>query len=378
MATCVLPPEADLAQLKRQAKELKSAQHAGDDSANQRVIAVHQVYADASLEAMGQTSLTLTEAQHVIAREFGFESWPKLRRHIETTSPDFERAVEAVIHGDVDMLNELLDQNPNLVNERSAYAHRATLLHYVAANGVEDVRQMAPANGAAVARCLLSRGADVNALCEAYDGGNNGTTLNLLVSSGWPAMAGTTRDIVNVLVDFGCALDGLDNDGAPLGQAIASSARGAAEALAQAGARVDNLIFAAALGDETYLAKHMSGDGSVSAEAASFTSTDGPGGAFGWPFPTRDVRELALLMAALHGRTGCVERLLQWVPVNAAPIRGLTALHMVAMNGSVEMAKQLLQHGADPNQVDEQFGKSSLQMASDYDRAGMVQTLSPS
>lgn len=67
----------------------------------------------------------------------------------------FEAAVEAVIAGAVGTLKSLLRENPNLARERSAREHHATLLHYIAANGVEDARQKIPENAVEVAKVLL-------------------------------------------------------------------------------------------------------------------------------------------------------------------------------------------------------------------------------
>ena len=47
---------------------------------------------------------------------------------------------------------------------------RATLLHYVAANGVEGYRQLTPPNAVAIADALLDAGADVDALADMYGG----------------------------------------------------------------------------------------------------------------------------------------------------------------------------------------------------------------
>ena len=49
--------------------------------------------------------------------------------------------------------------------------HRATLLHYVAANGVEDYRQTSPSNAVPVAEALLHAGAEVDVLADTYAGG---------------------------------------------------------------------------------------------------------------------------------------------------------------------------------------------------------------
>ena len=59
-----------------------------------------------------------------------------------------------------------------------------------AANGVEDYRQKTPPNAIEIARALLEAGAEVDALAETYGGGRGQTTMNLLVSSAHPDIAG--------------------------------------------------------------------------------------------------------------------------------------------------------------------------------------------
>ena len=54
---------------------------------------------------------------------------------------EFEEAVDAVISGDIETLKSLLRREPSLIRMRSSRAHGAMLIHYVAANGVEDERQ---------------------------------------------------------------------------------------------------------------------------------------------------------------------------------------------------------------------------------------------
>jgi ankyrin repeat protein len=77
-----LPARPNLEQYKKQAKELRDAYRSGDADAARRVR--HQVRAvDASDTRKGK-GLSLTDAQFVIAREHGFDSWPKFAKHIET------------------------------------------------------------------------------------------------------------------------------------------------------------------------------------------------------------------------------------------------------------------------------------------------------
>ena len=57
----------------------------------------------------------------------------------------FERAVDAVVAGDVGTLRSLLREDGGLIRQRSTRDHQATLLIYVGANGVEGFRQVVTA-----------------------------------------------------------------------------------------------------------------------------------------------------------------------------------------------------------------------------------------
>lgn len=156
--------------------------------------------------------------------------------------PEFESAVEAVVTGDLAALRSLLRDHPQLARARSTRDHRATLLHYSAANGVEQDRQKTPKNAVEIAKVLLDAGADVDASAEMY--GGQQTTMSMLVSSSHPAKAGLQVALVETLLDFGASIE-LQS---PLMTALAFGHRAAAEALARRGARVDNIAAAAGLG----------------------------------------------------------------------------------------------------------------------------------
>src|SRR5688500_15258821 len=81
-----LPPRADLQQLKTQAKELLKAHDAGDPDALARVREAHPRFAKASSVDAG--ALKLSDAQLVLAREYGFASWPALKNHVESIVPE--------------------------------------------------------------------------------------------------------------------------------------------------------------------------------------------------------------------------------------------------------------------------------------------------
>jgi len=160
----------------------------------------------------------------------------------------FEAAADAVVDGRVTDLRALLRDQPALTTARSQRKHHATLLHYVAANGVEQYRQKSPPNAVEIANTLLEAGAEVDALADTYAGGTTETTMNLLVSSVHPREAGVQVPLVHTLLDYGAAIDGISHDCSPLVTALAFWYGSAATALVERGARVETVATAAGMG----------------------------------------------------------------------------------------------------------------------------------
>ena len=195
-----------------------------------------------------------------LARWYGFQDWRALEEYAASVQQPgpiarFERAVEAVIDGDIIALKQLLAEDPELVRARSTRVndadppmHRSTLLHYLAANGVEGYRQRSPKNAVAVATLLLDAGADPNALSWAY--GGKCTTMALLVSSTPPAIAGVQVPLVEALIDHGASIvpEGEGNWTSPIETALVFGKHAAAEALVRRGAPILSLAAAAGLG----------------------------------------------------------------------------------------------------------------------------------
>src|SRR5579863_3278539 len=181
----------------------------------------------------------LADAQFVIARSQGFESWPKFAKHLEnlarknSTVSRFELAADAIVSGDVGTLQRLLKENPDLIRERSAREHGATLLHYVSANGVEGYRQRTPKNVVQIAKILLKAGAEVDATADVYGGGS--TTLSLTATSVHPLRAGVQNELLGLLLDSGAAVNGAHGGQAPIVACLANGREGAAEFLASRG-----------------------------------------------------------------------------------------------------------------------------------------------
>ena len=175
----------------------------------------------------------------------------------------FEAAADAVIEGRIAELQALLRDRPALATARSHREHHATLLHYVAANGVEQYRQKSPPNAVEIADTLLEAGAEVDALADTYAGGTTETTLNLLVSSVHPRDAGVQVPLVHTLLDYGAAVNGIANDCSPLVTALAFWYGSAAAAVVERGARVDTVATAAGMGRLDLVREMVAADGSL-------------------------------------------------------------------------------------------------------------------
>jgi hypothetical protein len=112
-----LPDHPSLEQYRKQAKELLKAWNAGDPAAVTRFREYHPRLSKVSDANSQPTTLTLADAQFVVAREHGFESWPKFARHIEGVTEQrpadriWRGAAEAVVRGDVATLDALLREH---------------------------------------------------------------------------------------------------------------------------------------------------------------------------------------------------------------------------------------------------------------------------
>ncbi|MGH7693872.1 MAG: hypothetical protein ACRENH_02775 [Gemmatimonadaceae bacterium] len=125
-----LPARPSLEQLRKQAKDLLRLVASGDATATQRIRNVLPKVTEASLG----------DAQFVIAREYGFESWPKLVQHVEAINPSSRTAqfeqyakdlVSAFRIGDPDALKRLSEMFARSVTQdflREHVQHRLSAL----------------------------------------------------------------------------------------------------------------------------------------------------------------------------------------------------------------------------------------------------------
>jgi ankyrin repeat protein len=284
--------------------------------------------------------LSLDTAQLAIARDHRYEDWAAAAEHgDDPVDLRFEAAADAIQWGELETLRSLLGGAPALVRMRSPFPHGATLLHHVAANGIEVERQLqSPPNAVEIMRLLLERGAEPDAVCAIY--GERDTTMVLLVSSSIPATAGVQAALVEELCHGGARADGVDDDGAPLWTAITFGYTEAAEALVRCGARVDNVVFAAALGDLDGVRSYVDPSGRLT---PGRTRSAARIGAEGSRLRAERVLEYAIIWAALHGRRDVVELLLHHEPDlgYAEPFFGATAVGAARYNGDAELAELL-------------------------------------
>src|SRR5258708_1726050 len=153
-----LPERPDLAQLRRQAKELRDAARRKEAGAVERFVRHHG--------SAPQGAVTLAAAQLVIARELGFASWPRLKAAVEAHATGPERRAEAFVAASVDgRLREattILDTVPDLASHSLAAAAvlgdaqqvaQMLAVDQAAALAIDEVRGWPPPLYACYSRC---------------------------------------------------------------------------------------------------------------------------------------------------------------------------------------------------------------------------------
>ena len=362
MALTPLPLRAPQKDYAAQARELLASWRAGEAWALDLLHHHHPRFLDNKIpwlprqlthDDIQAAALTEADAQLAVARFYDFRDWAALEAHViamqapGSPTARFESAVEAVVDGEIGFLESALAADPALVHARSTRVthfdppvHRATLLHYIAANGVENFRQRTPGNAVAVARTLLDAGAAPDAVADMY--GGQCTTMSMLASSDHPARAGVQVALIDTLVDFGASVEAI-GEGAwtsPLLTALTFGFADAAEALVRRGARVDTLAAAAGLGRAADVDRLL-------------------------PTAVSQDRHRALALAAQLGHPAIVERLLdagedpnRYNP--KAAHSHATPLHQAVWRGHAPVVRLLVERGARLDQRDTIYKSTPL------------------
>jgi hypothetical protein len=250
-----LPSKPDLNHLRHQAKDLLRGHADHDSMAAQLIREFHPRFRSATDAEIFLATFKLSDAQVTIAREHGFQSWVRLKLHIERPTlsgqislPHHERienaafrlAVDLLDAGDVAGLRSHLKQHPRLVHEHFAfeggnYFRNPTLLEFVAENPVRH--GSLPANIVEIAKVILDAGAERSAVEE---------TLMLVATGSVARECRVQRDLIDLLCDRGA------DPNCALRMTALHGELDALDALLARGARID-LPVAAALGSRRLL-----------------------------------------------------------------------------------------------------------------------------
>ncbi len=275
------------------------------------------------------------------------------------TTPDvFERVIQAIIYGDEAQLKTLLQTYPGIVHARyETSPGRPTLLHFVAANGVEDRYQRTPDNAIAIAEMLFDHGADPNVMSELYGGSAGSTPLVGLVSSAHPHEKGLQAALTEVFIKHGAKVDGVMDDGMPLATTLAFWYPDTARTLLRLGARVDNLVFAAAAGDLAAVRDWWSAPYTLTSPARYPEP-------FGRKVTETEEIGLAFAKACLCDQLAVVRYFVEaGLPIDIQTPGGRTGLHEAAYRGSLDTVQALMDSGADASIRDVQFNSLPVHWA---------------
>jgi ankyrin repeat protein len=189
----------NLEQQRKRAKELRRAHADGSFDAAERIVGHLPRTRGQTVTEVLASRFTLSEAQLVVAREAGFSSWPRLKRHIELSRLGIEGGLETLlsagivgdsaavqaelaaspelarrsIHvaaalGDAQAALQLLDDDPSRATERGGLRQWTPLFYCCSSRHRRDDASITGAR-VRIAERLLALGADANDEIATYD-----------------------------------------------------------------------------------------------------------------------------------------------------------------------------------------------------------------
>lgn len=334
-----IPFDAALDQYEKQADELLKAHRIGHTQLLTSIQEYHPGFHNRAVADIRTLPFSLADAQLTIARFHHFRDWKILTTYVrevrrgQSTTWQFESAIEALVNGDLSKLQLRLRKNPPLVRLRSMRTHGAMLLHYIGANGVEDYRQKSPQNAVDLTELLLDAGAEVDALADTY---GKGTTLGLVATSIHPWRAGVQIPLIETLLANGASVHGAPNRWPPLVAALANGRPQAAQTLARHGAPVHSVVAAAGIGRLDLVRTFFDEQGKLKPLAPDVPI---------WGIPANPQAQLesAFFYACQYGHIDVADFLLQrGILPHAQDNCGQTALHWAVIGGQLATLRWLL------------------------------------
>ncbi len=170
---------------------------ANKEAVLQEISNYHWSYLGRPTSDLSRIGLTEADCRQTIANEYGFRRWTEVAHMSIPYDQKFESLVNAVLEGSLNAVRNYITENAELLNQKSAYGHKASLLHYTVSNGVEFWRQQVPENLPEIARFLVDSGANKNAKMLVY--GGEYTASELLLSSAHPQNAGVLEALRKIV-----------------------------------------------------------------------------------------------------------------------------------------------------------------------------------
>ena len=170
-----LPARPSLEQYKKQAKELLKAYRSADVETIRRVKKNHPRFEKLAEHShvlplgFDISKFALADAQLVIAREHGFESWPKFAKRIEVVNSEAAAGVNpvaafieaAIWHGTLEAAEAILAAHPeiahNSIHVAAILGDDAAVRRFIAADPRNVTKKEAPYDGDALVYLCLSK-----------------------------------------------------------------------------------------------------------------------------------------------------------------------------------------------------------------------------
>ncbi|HEY2392722.1 MAG TPA: ankyrin repeat domain-containing protein [Candidatus Angelobacter sp.] len=203
-----LPARPSLEQYKKQAKDLLKAYRAADVETIRRVKKNHPRFEKLSEPGFEITKFALADAQLVIAREYGFESWPKFAKHLQAVArasafasgafggstlalenPAAAFIENAIRFGTLERAEQILAAYPEIaqssIHVAAVLGDEVTVRRFIAENAANATAKAAPFDGDALVYLCFSKylrldkkrsGAFLRAATALLDAGANPNT----------------------------------------------------------------------------------------------------------------------------------------------------------------------------------------------------------